>query len=144
MTNFYNFRYLLCVFLVSIGILSCHFATAATVEFPSPTQPGAATLEVNENYFIFSNALFSASFVQENGKLYFGGSSQMSLAAGTELFEIVLGNGTKVKASEMMLVTAPAIVPATIGTTARYSEQLVGKMLTAAFKYNAMNEAQVI
>jgi hypothetical protein len=76
---------------------------AATVEFPSTVQPGEASLVAEDNRWVFSNNVLSASFLVQDGKLYFGGSPQLSLASGTELFEIVLGNGTKVKASEMTM-----------------------------------------
>jgi len=114
-------------------------AQGATVEFPSPTQPGKASLALQENQWVLSNTLFSASYVLQDGKLLFGGSAEMNLAAGTELFEIVLGDGRVLKASEMKLLSSPsgtgvaAVDLKGDPKAVRYSERLDGKALTAVF-----------
>ena len=123
-------------FMLLLFSLSLTFIEAASVKFPSTTQAGVAVLTDGGNHWEFSNNLFTAYFSKNGGKLHFGGSPEMSLESGNEIFEILLGNGTKVKASEM---TWGAISSENLtGNTnaVKYSSQLPGKALKATLTYN--------
>ncbi len=122
------------VVVLLLSISSVGFAQ--TVKYPSETQPGTANLIQDADNWIFSNDLFSASYILENGKLTFGGSDELHLQAGTEIFEIVLGNGTKVKASEMQWSNIHQEDLTGDANAVTYSEKLNGKALLATLKYN--------
>ncbi len=109
---------------------------AQTVKYPSETQPETANISQSAEGWTFSNNLFSASYTLEDGKLLFGGSNDLHLKAGTEIFEIVLGNGTKVKASEMTWSNIHQEDLTGDANAVQYSEKLNGKALLATLKYN--------
>lgn len=111
---------------------------AGTIDYPSQLQPGTASISTITAGWKFSNNLFSATFIQNGGKLYFGGSNEMNLASGTEIFQIVLGNGTKVNASQMTWGEVKSADLIGTSLAQKYSEQLNGKALTATLTYNNM------
>lgn len=64
-----------------------------------------ARLVQDGDTYTFSNNLFEAKFIKQDGTLKFGGCEQMNLMAGTELFTVKFGDGSVVrKASEMTLL----------------------------------------
>ncbi len=58
-------------------LLTIDFVKAGSVKFPSRIQPEIATLTKQESKWIFSNQLFTASFIQHGDQLFFGGSAEM-------------------------------------------------------------------
>ena len=65
-------------FLTFLLLLTVDYINAASsVKFPSKTQPDIAILSKQEGKWIFSNQLFTASFIQHGDQLFFGGSAEM-------------------------------------------------------------------
>ncbi len=125
--------------VLSLLILSISITQAETVKYPSLTQPGTAQLAQQNSTWVFSNKLFTASYLVENKQLLFLGSPELSIDGGTELFQIELGNGTKVKASQMEWLSIASEDLTGRNNAARYSEQLNGKSLVAKLKYNNLS-----
>ena len=67
---------------------------AQAVIFPQQRQAGTASVTTHDKTITLSNNLLSASFVNDNGRLSFGGCSELGLEPGTELFTITLQNDT--------------------------------------------------
>ena len=111
---------------------------AQAVIFPQQQQPGEARVDINPTGEItLSNDVITASYAARGGKVTFGGSPQLGLDPGTEIFGIVLQADTTrvIYASEMSLkkwqvVDMAANPSATVG-----SEKLSGKAVRAAFAY---------
>ncbi len=76
---------------------------AQAVIFPQQTQAGTASLTASGGEYVLSNNLLTASFRSAGGKLLFDGCPEMDLKAGTELFKVVLGDGTSFSSSDMTL-----------------------------------------
>ncbi len=124
-------------FLMFINLIMTYSLIFANpIKYPSQTQPGNAELILEGNSYNFSNNLFSASYVLNEGKLTFGGSNEMNLKSGGEIFQVTLGNGTIVKASQMawnniheenLIGNADAV---------KLSEKDNGKALVATLTYN--------
>lgn len=106
-----------------------------SVIFPQEQQPGTAQMIVTQQDCSLYNDLFAASFVLENGSIYFGGAPQLSLVPGTELFSIEVGNGTRVSSSEMTLKEVRGVDLEANPLAARGSERLAGKAIEADFTY---------
>lgn len=137
MKKSYNFS--LGVLFLLLLITFPNFASAKSVIFPSRTQAGTANITPTTNGWEFSNALFSASFLKTpEGKLFFNGSTALSLEAGTEIFQIVLGNGTKVNASQMTWGAIEAVDLTPDNSSHVYSKTLSGKALKATLTYQNM------
>ena len=102
-----NFK-ILCViaFIALLGISGS--VSAQAVIFPQADKPGAVQATEFNGRYTLSNSLFSAEFSYENGKLSFQGCEGLALVGGTELFQITLGNGAVVKASQMEM-SAPSL-----------------------------------
>lgn len=78
---------------------------AQSVIFPQERQAGSAVLTQAAGRYTLQNDLFRASFKRQGNSLIFDGCPEMNLEAGSELFELRLGDGSSVvKASEMALV----------------------------------------
>ena len=118
--------------LVTVLVLQ---VKAQAVIFPQAQQAGVAQVSSVGNVYTLSNDLISASFRVANGTLVFDGCEAMGLEAGTELFRIVLGNGTEVAASEMTMgeVTTTALVADP--TAAKGALKLPGKAIETTFTY---------
>lgn len=126
------------IFLALLLLLSLDYTKASSVKFPSKIQPEIATLTNQKDKWIFSNQLFTASFIKHGDKLFFGGSTEMCIEEGTEFFELTLGNNTKIKASEMKW---QAIYEENLTgnlTALKISEQLPGKALVAILTYGEL------
>lgn len=78
---------------------------AQKVIFPQSQQAGVATLLLDDNAYTLKNNLLTAKFVKSGNQLVFGGCEEMNLKAGTDLFKVVLGDGTSFTSSEMTLVS---------------------------------------
>ena len=98
-----SFKTLLTALLLSFVVLCPHSMSAQKVIFPQEKQPGTAIVNTSGNEYSLSNELFTAKFVKEDGKLTFGGSEELGLIAGSEIFKVTLGDGTEVLASEFTL-----------------------------------------
>lgn len=80
----------ICCFIVGGG----QGLVAQKVIFPQQQQASTASLVVGDGTYILKNNLLSARFVKDGDKLIFGGCEEMNLKAGTDLFKVVLGDGT--------------------------------------------------
>ena len=76
---------------------------AQAVIFPQEQQPGTAKVKVVGDDYTIGNDLFTAKFVKADGKLTFGGCEELGLMAGSEIFKVVLGDGTEIPASAFTL-----------------------------------------
>ena len=83
--------------------LVCNVTWAQAVIFPQEQQPGTAKVEVVSDGYTIGNDLFIAKFVKADGKLTFGGCEKLGLVAGSEIFKVVLGDGTEIPASAFTL-----------------------------------------
>lgn len=128
------------VFKLSLAffLLLSSWSYAGTVAYPSLQQPGAANIAVVPGGWKFSNNLLSANYIQTGAKLYFGGSTEMCLGSGTEIFQIALSNGTVVNASQMTWLEVKAVDLVGNPSSATYSEKLNGKALMATLTYNTL------
>lgn len=89
---------------LTLGLGTPAATLAQQVIFPQERQAGTARLAHSANHYTLSNDLLTATFIESEGTLRFGGCPQLNLNAGSELFEIRMGNGsTVVRASEMKL-----------------------------------------
>lgn len=88
--------------LVLLCMLSC-MAWAQKVIFPQEQQAGIAVVEEVDDGYTIGNDLFTAKFMKAEGKLTFGGSEQLGLIAGSEIFKVQLQDGTEIPASEFTL-----------------------------------------
>ncbi len=135
-----NYKLAIRVIAMLFLLVLPYSAFAGSVVFPSATQAGTASLAETADGWEFSNALFSASFKKtDEGKLFFNGSTEMSLDAGTEIFQIVLGNGTKVDASQMTWESIEAVDLVGDASAVVYSKTLNGKALKATLSYEKLN-----
>ncbi len=124
-------------FLLAAAAFSIE-ANAQSVIFPQIDQPGIASAYTgeNENEYILSNDLLTASFINNNGHLTFGGCPEMGLKAGTELFTITLGDETTVVHASQMTVTSWSIVPLIGDANATIaSEKFDGQSIVATLTY---------
>lgn len=113
---------------------------AQAVIFPQQRQPGAAESAAGaaDGSIVLSNDLISVTFINDNGRLSFGGSPELGLLAGTELFSITLGDDTEVKSSEMT-VTGWSVTDLDVDANAAVaSQRYPGKVLTASLTYGDM------
>ena len=89
-----------------LSLLLCLSGTTMTAQqviFPQQQQAGVAVVSVADNVYTLKNDLFSANFVKADGKLTFGGSEALGLVAGSEIFKVVLADGTELPASAFTL-----------------------------------------
>lgn len=101
------------------------------------TAVGQAHLSLKDSVYTLSNDLLSASFVHHSGTLRFGGSPEMNLLPGTELFQFSLGAEGQLtrQASELLLDTLYTEDLVGSETAVRGAEHFDGKALVARFVY---------
>ena len=137
MKNLFTHNYLL-IYILLAAVMSSPSVSAQSVIFPQLQQAGAASAEkrANSRELVLKNDLFSTSFINDNGKLSFGGCKEMGLKPGTELFTITIGDdSTKVAASEMT-VTSWGIEPLSCNPEATVaSEKYYGQSVKAELEY---------
>lgn len=137
MKNLFTHNYLL-IYILLAAVMSSSSISAQSVIFPQLQQAGTASAEkrANSRELVLKNDLFSASFINDNGKLSFGGCEEMGLKPGTELFTITIGDdSTKVAASEMT-VTSWGIEPLSCNPEATVaSEKHYGQSVKAELEY---------
>ena len=125
-------KFLLLMVTAAVLVLQ---ARAQAVIFPQAQQAGVAQVSSADNVYTLSNDLLSASFRVENGTLIFDGCEAMGLQAGTELFRIVLGDGTEVAASQMTMGAVTTTTLAADDTAAKGALKLPGKAIETTFTY---------
>lgn len=122
--------------LLCVGMLMYGYSTAQSVIFPQTDQPGAAKASDENGTLILSNDLLTATFVNDNGHIRFGGCKEMGLKPGTELFKITLGDETTVVPASEMTLNSWRIVPLTADPSAAVGSQRVdGQSIVATLSY---------
>ena len=91
----------ICCFIVGGG----QGLVAQKVIFPSNSRPVRRRSLLAMAHTSLKNNLLSARFVKDGYKLIFGGCEEMNLKAGTDLFKVVLGDGTSFTSSDTTLVS---------------------------------------
>ena len=112
---------------------------AQKVIFPQEVQANKAQLESNENEWTLKNALLTAKFAKVDGKLIFNGCEEMNLKPGTELFKVVLGDGSSFTSSEMELVSVETEELVGNKDATKGSDRFDGKAIKAVFKKDKLN-----
>ena len=125
---------MLCILMA----VACQSLSAQKVIFPQEQQAGIAVVEeVNDGYTI-GNDLFTAKFVKAEGKLTFGGCEELGLIAGSEIFKVVLGDGTEIPASAFTLVGDVATETLAGNSAAvKASRRYNGKQIKATFTHSS-------
>ena len=72
---------------LTLGLGTPAATLAQQVIFPQERQAGTARLAHSANHYTLSNDLLTATFMESEGTLRFGGCPQLHLNAGSELFE---------------------------------------------------------
>ncbi|MCQ2095407.1 MAG: Ig-like domain-containing protein [Bacteroidaceae bacterium] len=131
--------------LSALAVVFCPSSgQAQSVIFPQLAQPGMAVMDnPEEGVWVLSNALLTARYVMDDGKLRFGGCEEMDLEAGTELFEVSFGsNGSKtVRASDMTIQSIKTKELKGDPDAVKGSDRFDGKALevTYGYKYSTSN-----
>ena len=112
---------------------------AQAVIFPQKKQPGVAKITQKSNSYQLANKVLKASFINTGGKLYFNGCSELGLQPSTELFKVLLGDGTTITASEMKLEDVKMATLAENPSAATASLRYAGKALEARFTYEELS-----
>lgn len=112
---------------------------AQTVIFPQKKQPGVAKIIQKSNSYQLANKVLKASFINTGGKLYFNGCSELGLQPDTELFKVLLGDGSTVAASGMKLEDVKIVTLGEDSSAATASLRYAGKALEARFTYGDLS-----
>ena len=112
---------------------------AQAVIFPQKKQPGVAKITQKANSYQLANKVLKASFINTGGKLYFNGCSELGLQPSTELFNVLLGDGKTITASEMKLEDVKMVTLAENPSAATASLRYAGKALEARFTYEELS-----
>ena len=108
---------------------------AQAVIFPQKKQPGVAKITQKSNSYQLANKVLKASFINTGAKLYFNGCSELGLQPDTELFKVLLGDGSTVAASKMKLEDVKIVTLGEDPSAATASLRYAGKALEARFTY---------
>lgn len=117
----------------------CMGSWAQAVIFPQKKQPGVAKITQKSNSYQLSNKVLKASFINTGGKLYFNGCSELGLQPDTELFKVLLGDGSTVAASGMKLEDVKIVTLGEDPSAATASLRYAGKALEARFTYGDLS-----
>lgn len=121
----------ICCFIIGGG----QGIRAQKVIFPQTQQASIAQLETdNTTEWTLKNALLTAQFAKVNGKLIFNGCEEMNLKPGTELFKVVLGDGTSFTSSDMDLVSVETEDLTGDAKAVKGSDRFNGKAIKAVLK----------
>ena len=112
---------------------------AQAVIFPQKKQPGVAKITQKSNSYQLANKVLKASFINTGGKLYFNGCSELGLQTDTELFKVLLGDGSTVAASKMKLEDVKIVTLGEDPSAATTSLRYAGKALEARFTYGDLS-----
>lgn len=116
-------------------------AWGQAVIFPQEQQPGEAQLVTADGEYTLSNNLLTAKYTLADGVLSFGGCAELGLAPGSELFRVVLGDGTEIPASQMTMSGLEAVTLAADVDAAKGALRFPGRALQANFKSGDLNVA---
>lgn len=125
----------ICCFMLGSG----QGIIAQKVVFPQTQQAGTASIAVDGNEYTLKNNLLTAKFVKQDGSLFFNGCEEMNLKAGTELFKVVLGDGTTFTSSQMTPQSVEEEELTGNAAAAKGSDRFNGKALKAVFKKDKLN-----
>ena len=117
----------------------CMGSWAQAVIFPQKKQPGVAKITQKSNSYQLVNKVLKASFINTGGKLYFNGCSELGLQPDTELFKVLLGDGSTVTASKMKLEDVKIVTLGEDPSAATASLRYAGKALEARFTYGDLS-----
>lgn len=117
----------------------CMGSWAQAVIFPQKKQPGIAKITQKSNSYQLANKVLKASFINTGGKLYFNGCSELGLQPDTELFKVLLGDGSTVAASGMKLEDVKIVTLGEDPSAATASLRYAGKALEARFTYGDLS-----
>ena len=117
----------------------CMGSWAQAVIFPQKKQPGVAKITKKSNSYQLANKVLKASFINTGGKLYFNGCSELGLQPDTELFKVLLGDGSTVAASKMKLEDVKIVTLGEDPSAATASLRYAGKALEARFTYGDLS-----
>lgn len=117
----------------------CMESWAQAVIFPQKKQPGVAKITQKSNSYQLANKVLKASFINTGGKLYFNGCSELGLQPDTELFKVLLGDGSTVAASGMKLEDVKIVTLGEDPSAATASLRYAGKALEARFTYGDLS-----
>ena len=112
---------------------------AQAVIFPQKKQPGVAKITQKSNSYQLVNKVLKASFINTGAKLYFNGCSELGLQPDTELFKVLLGDGSTVAASKMKLEDVKIVTLGEDPSAATASLRYAGKALEARFTYGDLS-----
>lgn len=112
---------------------------AQAVIFPQKKQPGVAKITQKSNSYQLVNKVLKASFINTGGKLYFNGCPELGLQPHTELFKVLLGDGSTVAATEMKLEDVKMVALTENPSAATASLRYAGKALEARFTYKELS-----
>lgn len=112
---------------------------AQAVIFPQKKQPGVAKITQKSNSYQLANKVLKASFINTGGKLYFNGCPELGLQPHTELFKVLLGDGSTVAATGMKLEDVKMVTLAENPSAATASLRYAGKALEARFTYKELS-----
>lgn len=112
---------------------------AQAVIFPQKKQPGVAKITQKSNSYQLANKVLKASFINTGGKLYFNGCPELGLQPHTELFKVLLGDGSTVAATGMKLEDVKMVTLAENPSAATASLRYAGKVLEARFTYEELS-----
>lgn len=117
----------------------CMGSWAQAVIFPQKKQPGVAKITQKSNSYQLANKVLKASFINTGGKLYFNGCPELGLQPDTELFKVLLGDGSTVAASKMKLEDVKIVTLGEDPSAATASLRYAGKALEARFTYGDLS-----
>lgn len=117
----------------------CMGSWAQAVIFPQKKQPGVAKITQKSNSYQLANKVLKAFFINTGGKLYFNGCSELGLQPETELFKVLLGDGSTVAASKMKLEDVKIVTLGEDPSAATASLRYAGKTLEARFTYGDLS-----
>lgn len=120
----------ICCFILGSG----QGIVAQKVVFPQEQQAGVASASEADNEYTLKNALLTAKFIKIEGKLIFNGCEEMNLKPGTELFKVVLGDGTSFTSSDMNLESVELVDLLGDAKAVKGSDRFNGKAIKAVFK----------
>lgn len=112
---------------------------AQAVIFPQKKQPGVAQITQKSNSYQLVNKVLKASFINTGGKLYFNGCPELGLQPHTELFKVLLGDGSTVATTEMKLEDVKMVALTENPSAATASLRYAGKALEARFTYEELS-----
>ena len=139
--NYMKWLGALAMYLLGTGVCtSCQQESMAqAVIFPQAEQPGKAQLKEEKGEYALSNELFTAKFINQNGKLVFAGSPELGLLPDTEIFKIRLGDGTEVPASAMELEEVRTLNLKGDKNAVKGAKRFNGQAIEAKFEYKDLD-----